>query len=354
MRNWLFRLFGFEDAVQAPTHPLVADAEPAPGHASDGRSRDKGPAGALLTSAQVDFLCGLIDPLAVCDLGDLPPDDRAFVAGIQKRLRNRDLELPILPEVAVRLSRMIRDGVPLADYVALLNQDPSLSVEVLKTANSAHYGASTQITTLQEAVVRIGITRLQSILMLAHLKARVMKAGSFQPQAEVLLDMALPLGTLASRFAREHSKEPDMCFTRGVLMHVEHLVIISAINSVSRDFRRSLSPSVHALHQAFVRFGGDIRRAVATQWKLTDLLVGAAGSRTSEDYDLLRRVLVCRWLGRPTPPPAVAWNHRDPAIADLRPRVDPRAAGDLGALVVGDSGVAPGGAPLHLDDEPGP
>lgn len=260
------------------------------------------PAVPCISTAQATFLAGLIDPPAPRPIDDCPRDDRAFLAGVRKRLHKRELELPVLPEVSIRLSRMLRQGVVVGEYVSLLNNDAALSLEVLRTANSAFYGAATPITTLHQAVVRIGLVRLQAILMNAHLRLKMLKGGAFKTEAATLLDLALPMGFLASRFGSERSTAQDTCFMRGVLMHIEHLVVLGAVNEVSRDLRRVISPSVGALHQAFVQFGPDIRQAVAVDWNLSDLLIGGDNSaRTAAEYDRLRLALVCQWMGRPLP-----------------------------------------------------
>lgn len=75
-----------------------------------------------------------------------------------------------------------------------------------------------------------------------------------------------------------------------------------------------------ALLQACVRFGGEVRMAVASEWNMTDLLVGDEGSGISEEYDLLRQALLLRWLGRPLPPAAEAWGELKTAMADTHPR----------------------------------
>jgi HD-like signal output (HDOD) protein len=195
-------------------------------------------------------------------------------------------------------------------------------VEVLKAANAAVYGAVTT-TSLHEAVMRIGLSRLQSVLMLAHLKARILKGSPlFRRNGELLLELSLPLGFIASRIARVNSAA-DVRFVRGMLMHVEHVIILGALGDMSRERRTGLAPSVEALHQAFVRFGPDIRGAVASAWKLSEVLVGEEDADSVRDeYDGLRQALVCRWLGRPLPTLArVDDQDLEATLAHVEPRV---------------------------------
>jgi len=252
-----------------------------------------------LSQTDVDFLEGLTAPMQLRHIEDFTKEDQIFLGGISKRLRMRALEMPVLPDVALRLAQMLRqDSRPIADYIALLNQDTLLSVEVLKAANSAAF-AALPTTSLREAVMRIGLNRVQSILMLAHLNSRILKSGAAQRQAELLLDLALSIGLLAGRL-RPTDGAADSRFVRGMLLHVEHMVILGAIGDVSRERHAAIMPSVAALHQAFWRYGPQIREVLTASWKLDQMFEGGAETG-HEAYLNLRQTVVSRWLGRDLP-----------------------------------------------------
>jgi len=321
--NWLSRVFGLGGAKSSARPTTDGKGERRPPGAPDVHRRERETA--TLSAAQAAFLLGLHDPPESKPLDDLPQDDRVFIAGIQRRLRTRELELPVLPEMAIRLSRMFREGAAVTEFVTLLSRDAALSVEVLKAANSAFYAGAAPLTSLQDAIVRIGLNRLQSVLMLSHMRGKVLKGGAFAMEADLLLEMALPLGHLASKVARGHQAQPDMCFMRGALLHVEHLVILGSVSAVSRDVKRAIAPSAHALHQAFGRFAPEIRAAVAHEWNLTELLVGGEGETSiAEEYRALRRVLICRWLQLPMTADVYAFDGLGAAMAGVVPRVAPR------------------------------
>jgi HD-like signal output (HDOD) protein len=329
--TWLSRLFG---ATNTGRPPIRRTDGPARATASRptaaAESAAAGPAARPLSDAEGAFLTGLIDPPDQ-SLDSLPQDDRTFVAGIQRRLRTRELDLPVLPEMALRMTKMFREGAPVSEFVKLINADASLAVEVLRTANSAFYAAGRPLTSLQDAIVRIGLDRLQSVLMVAHLRGKVLKAGPFQLEADLLLELAMPVGQLATKLSARGPATTDICFMRGALLHVEHLVILGATTSLARDARRTIVPSQAALHQAFVRSGRPIRDALAVQWNLGDLLLGGEGEAgLADEYDLIRRILVCRWLRLPMPDVAFTRAGFESAIAGIAPRVPPRpeAEGD--------------------------
>ena len=331
MRKWFASLFGSaEQATPAPAAteaPAAAPAAaPAPRPPAAPRAAAARPASsdptAMLSAQDVEFLDGFLTPPEHKHLDELPRPDRLFLGGIVRRLHARQLEMPVFPEAAIRLTELLRQSdVPINRYSALLSDDPALSVEVLKVANSAFYGAATRTTSLNDAIVRIGLARLQAILLMAHLKARILKGGS-QRKAELLLDMSLPTAALASRFAPQGGGA-DLRFMRGMLMHVEHLVILGSIADISREQRTVITPSAQALHQCFNKYGPEVREAIAAAWKLKDILLGGEDEPdVLSVYGDLRTAIVSRWLARDLPEvQGVAGERLTDAMVHIEPRV---------------------------------
>lgn len=303
MGNWFTRIFGGRGtqapASNRPVTPSIARAVPSPN-----TERPESIRGITrLRPAEVEFLEAFLTPADARPLDELPVDDRLFIAGIRNRWHTRRLDLPVLAQTSLKLRELLRRGdVAVPRYVDLLEQDSALTVEVLKAANSMLLGAATPVTGTADAVVRIGLQRLETILLLAQLKAKVLKGGPIQVVGDTLVRMAMPLGLVASRLASTTGDAPELAFTRGTLLHVEHLVIVGALPDVSSDHRRALTPSVAALHQAFTEYGPEIRAAVARAWGLEDMLIGGdAADGLMRHYAEMRSALVCHWLEKPLP-----------------------------------------------------
>lgn len=342
--NWFRRLLSFQPPAPVPASAVVAHSsesahvpaappvagKPRPSSASKAHAVVAAPQRPL-SESDVAFLDGLMAPPELKALDDFCKTDQVFLAGISKRLRMRHLDLPVLPDVAIRLTEMLRnDRLPIADYVALLNRDPLLGVEVLQVANSPAY-ATAPTSSLREAVMRIGLTRLQSILMVSHLKARILKGSAAQRQAGLLLDLGLAIGLAASKLL-PNQQAADMRYVRGVLMHIEHMVVLGVIGDVSRERHDLITPSVTALHQAFDRYGPPIRELLTSAWKLDEMLSPGGDGASVDLYPAVRRLVLSRWLIQPRPdvpgvPPAMAEAVASQIEARIaRPRDDERAA----------------------------
>ena len=74
-------------------------------------------------------------------------------------------ELPLLPEVVVRLLRLNHNDENFFDQVLeLAQQDPTFALQVIKLSNSASSAPLHQISSLQEAVARVGAEAIAGLI----------------------------------------------------------------------------------------------------------------------------------------------------------------------------------------------
>jgi hypothetical protein len=322
MRAWLARLFGTGEAPRStPTpeapRPRVRPSSPRPATAPTRAPRTE------LDAEQIEFLEGLIDPPRPMALGDAPLEDRWFLGGIRKRWHARQLELPVLSEAAMRLTGLLRsDDVSSAQFVRVIETDPALTVEVLRSANAAAYAGAQPVRSLDDAIRRIGLRRLGSLLIMAQLNKKILKTEA--NKAALLIDLAPPLGIIAGLLAAPEHGDTDIAFTRGSLLHVEHMVILGAVADVARDHRQPVRPSVRALLQACQQFGPEIRHAVAKAWNLQHVLLGEnASDDFAPRYSGYCKAVISRWLNRPLPElPGVECDRLKAVIAHIGPRTE--------------------------------
>ncbi len=75
-------------------------------------------------------------------------------------------DLPTLPRVALEVATFVRNpNSSMANISELIQNDPSLSAKILKIANSAFYGMSRRIDTLQHALVILGMKEINNLIV---------------------------------------------------------------------------------------------------------------------------------------------------------------------------------------------
>ncbi len=304
MLKWLASLFRKPEQPAAPRREPVTRRDPVPPAAApEAQATRSAPPDGGPGEASVEFYRRLsADEREPLDLQELAPDDRVFLSGILKRLRENRLEVPVLPRAALEISRLLAD--PNSDagkFAQVLTADPALSVDVLRVANSAYYGFASTVTNIRDAVVRIGFSQLRGLVIVTHLHGKVMQGGCFQGEAAWLSTLSTALAHLAQQLAGSLDLEKDTAFTRGMLRHVQHFVIMGTVGEVSRDHKRRMRPSAEALHEAFARFGPKVRELAGKMWGLGDLLGSHEDDPLEQIYAQLERALIADWTGEPGP-----------------------------------------------------
>ena len=98
-------------------------------------------------------------------LRDDQPEDKQLLLDVYADLRNNKLVLPSLPEVAVRIRRMIDDGTNSARKISqAVNTDPSIAAKLIKAANSPLFRGTKEFETSAQAIVRLGMQTTKQLV----------------------------------------------------------------------------------------------------------------------------------------------------------------------------------------------
>lgn len=80
--------------------------------------------------------------------------------------------LPVMSEVAQALVRTLNDpDATGAQVQAIISRDPALTANLLRMANSAQFGLSRQVVSLDHAITLIGMSRIRALALSTGIKA---------------------------------------------------------------------------------------------------------------------------------------------------------------------------------------
>jgi HD-like signal output (HDOD) protein/ActR/RegA family two-component response regulator len=116
----------------------------------------------LQKPCDVDLLTEIIT--RACDI------DHCLKSPSLQRLIGQIRCLPSLPETYRRLAKALRDPSVSVDAIsAVVECDIAISAKVLQIANSAFFGLPQRLSSIREAVVCLGVARLQSLVLSVQL-----------------------------------------------------------------------------------------------------------------------------------------------------------------------------------------
>lgn len=203
---------------------------------------------------------------AVTPAKPLPPDLQRALARLG--------EINSLPEVTTKIVQVVEDPRATAhDMHEIIEADPALAAKILKVVNSAFYGLSSQIASLDRAIVMLGLSATKNIALAASL-SRMFRAEAVSDQfaARDLWRHCAAVAVCARLLANTgKATQPDEAFVAGLvhdmgLMAVQQLYpaklkeVVERCHSRPLDFSAVELSLIGADHQAF---GG----ALVAKWK---------------------------------------------------------------------------------------
>jgi len=148
-------------------------------------------------------------------------------------------ELPPLPEIVIKLQKMVRDpSANVKNIAKLIEVDPVLAGRILKLANSAYYSRSTTpIKTLPVAITKIGLNMLVKLVYSLKLCTmfsvkKVLEGEQFWKHAFAVAIFTQSI-TNHSKVSRE---EIDIAYLAGLMHDIGIIVFIYLIPDEYQNF----------------------------------------------------------------------------------------------------------------------
>ena len=149
-----------------------------------------------------------------------------------------------LPAVASELVGLANDpDVDIKDVVKILEHDPGMTANMLKLANSAHYGGRGSIASVRDAVVRLGLRTVAELAMAIAISPAAQKpVRGYHLAAGQLWEHSLSVSAGAVLLARALKvSPPSYASTAGLLHDIGKVVLGTFIEIDARSISRSVS-----------------------------------------------------------------------------------------------------------------
>jgi HD-like signal output (HDOD) protein len=93
-------------------------------------------------------------------------------------------EFATLPPVAARVLKLLEDdNIDVRDIAQIIETDASLTLKLLRVANSPLYATRTEITSIQQAIITLGLNRLTNIVLGVSIFSRFLMSSQKQAAA---------------------------------------------------------------------------------------------------------------------------------------------------------------------------
>lgn len=194
---------------------------------------------------------------------------------IEKRIRVCMLELPLLPSVAGEVLEFCSRGDSDATQIAkILHRDQALAGNVIRVANSPLFGATVEVSSLQQAVGRIGIRTIRDVVLSVATKAAMFEApAAWNPCIRDLPRLSLVSALYAAQVARCCESDDNLAFLSGFLHDMGWPVVMLLLQKLEARHDKTLDlPVVQAACQ---RYHADVGAELARSWHIAEPAVVA-------------------------------------------------------------------------------
>jgi putative nucleotidyltransferase with HDIG domain len=194
---------------------------------------------------------------------------------LRQRIEKGRFRVPQLPSTSIAAIHATNDpGADVGQLVELISTDPLLCSELLKTANSVLYATHVPAESLHDAVMRIGLRALRSLVFTASMRGAILKGHLLAEYAEEVWRQALSVAGIARAIAPELRVDPEHAFMLGLLQDIGKVALLTMLREEVRH-TSEITPAV--VGQVFKSTHELAGAAMAGAWKLSPELASVAG-----------------------------------------------------------------------------
>jgi len=206
--------------------------------------------------------------------GGLQGREKQLMARIGLRVERRQIELPQLPSTSGgAIDLCSRPQVEIHEIVALVERDPVLTSELLRVANSVLYVGNEPARTLQDAVVRVGLRTLRSMLYAVSVRGSLLGDRSLSVYAEEVWRQASSCAVLARTLAKPVGMDAERAYLIGLLHDVGKLPLLAMLRkAVNKE--SDVTPAL--VGRMFRQHHEEAGAALAHAWRLPEELEAVA------------------------------------------------------------------------------
>lgn len=189
-------------------------------------------------------------------------------------------EFATLPTVASRVLNMLEDdNIDIRDIAKLIESDPSLTIKLLRVANSPLYASRSEVNSIHQAIMKLGLNRLTNIVLGVSIFSKFLLTT--RKEAKLLVEkfwwhaactgmVAKSLSTKLNKYYKENEFIGGLLHDIGKLALIQfdtqsYLEVVKKIENGMRD--------IDAENEVFNANHIEVGFEIAKLWKLPNELL---------------------------------------------------------------------------------
>lgn len=224
------------------------------------------------------------------------PEVLTFIDMVNAQLDSGQVPMPVFNACAHQVQQEISKQDPDIRHLAkLIMQDQALTGHVLRIANSAFYRGLSEVSTVDNAIKRLGTKEIANIVLLATQKTNF---ASRDPLFKELLDtlwrhsVGCALGSLWLAKRLNLKELTQEAFFAGLLHDMGKLLILTVIDHLRETGEIDKPPTTEFINQVMHDLHPSKGYQLLTAWNLPQLYREVVAQHHEERFDAKNHVLV--------------------------------------------------------------
>ncbi len=195
----------------------------------------------------------------------------------QAALLSRVNELPRIQSLLQELLDMVnQEDVDFGKLAKKMAMDQVLSARLLRMANSAYYGSRANISSINDAIIRVGMGPVRTLVVASVLSSAFPKVETMD--IEEYWTNTFEVSVISSKIANEVGMDGNEVFTTGVLHNIGELMIHALVPEQAKEIQAKIDQGMDpiAAQEAVLDVSAaTLGASLAKTWKFPDEMVDA-------------------------------------------------------------------------------
>jgi putative nucleotidyltransferase with HDIG domain len=188
---------------------------------------------------------------------------------LEQEIRSGNIELPVLPQVALEVQRLMDRECDLGTLVKTIEREPSVAAALIKYANAAVYAGLRDVTDLQQALLRLGLDSVRQSVLSISAKSAFDAAEPRQRKIyETIWLHSLTTAIAARRLAGSVSVPPETAFLAGLLHDIGRIVVLRGISTLRKRDPLGCMVPVHTIDEFTDALHCSIGDVLCKEWNI--------------------------------------------------------------------------------------
>lgn len=214
--------------------------------------------------------------------------EHSITETLRGKLEKDELVLPTLPEVAFKVCEAVQDpNTSLKQVSDIVSTDAALSARLIRVANSALYTRGSVISTLPEAVSRIGLFPVRNVVTSAAMEQLYTVSNGVIGQqltrcwrtSTTVAGSAFALHRIYTEEVGPSRLQDDVLTLMGIVHNIGWLPILIEFEKMP-----DMLDKPEAMQRVIDALSGDVGSAILKQWGFDERFQRVVGSLQDFDY----------------------------------------------------------------------